>query len=456
MAKLSVLAALAGAFSGKLSTLSPADTRGGWFNVFSQPPGNFQHDIKINCNDVLESSPLFACATLIAGDIAKLRPRLVELQEWGGWKEVSSAAFSPVLRKPNRYQNHIQFKECWLLSKLTRGNTYVLKERDSRGVVVALYVLDPARVCALVADDGSVFYQLNIDNLSGVTEDVIVPASEIIHDRFNCLFHPLVGLSPIFAAGLPALQHLRIGRHGAKFFENNAQPGGVLSAPGAISDEAANRIKTTWQTNYTGINAGRVAVLGDGLQYTALSATAVDSQVIEQLKWGAETVAAVYHVPAYKLNVGALPTVTSGDQLDNEYYKQCLQVLIEAFEACMDEGLGVHTPVGGRQLGVDLDLSGLMRMDTPSKVKAAADSIGAGFMSPNEARAQFDLAPVKGGEKPVLQQQNWPLDTLAQRPPPTATPAAPKPEPKAPSSEADAEAQVRELLETLQKGLANV
>ena len=40
------------------------------------------------------------------------------------------------------------------------GNTYVLKQRDERGVVVALYVLDPTKVTLLVAPDGAVYYQL--------------------------------------------------------------------------------------------------------------------------------------------------------------------------------------------------------------------------------------------------------------------------------------------------------
>ena len=48
------------------------------------------------------------------------------------WNVSTSPAFSPVLRKPNRYQNHIQFVENWIMSKLTRGNAYVLKERDQR------------------------------------------------------------------------------------------------------------------------------------------------------------------------------------------------------------------------------------------------------------------------------------------------------------------------------------
>jgi phage portal protein BeeE len=59
-----------------------------------------------------------------------------------------------VLRKPNRYQNRIKFVETWIASKLLHGNAYILKERDNRGVVVALYVLDPHRVKPLVAPDG--------------------------------------------------------------------------------------------------------------------------------------------------------------------------------------------------------------------------------------------------------------------------------------------------------------
>lgn len=446
--------------------LSPISSRGGWWPIVHEPfPGAWQQNEEIVCDTVMEAPALFSCVTLIAGDIAKLRMRLVQLQDWGGWTATESAAFSPVLRKPNRYQNHIQFKEHWMLSKLTRGNTYALKERDARGIVVRLYVLDPLRVTPLIAPDGSVYYELATDNLNGLPESVRVPASEIIHDRFNTIFHPLVGLSPIFAAGLPALQSLKISRHWSKFFGNNAQPGGVLAAPGPISQANADAIKATWQTNYTGINAGRVAVIGDGMKYQPLSQTALDSQVIEQLKWTAETIAGVFHIPAYKINVGAVPSNNNVEALDSQYYTQCLQKLLEDFEACMDEGLGIGEAAGkieGRILGVDLDLRGLLRMDTAAKIKAAADAIKAGFMAPNEARAQFDLPPVDGGETPYLQVQNYSLAALDERdqenplatPPasPAPAPAAPAPSPAPADDEAAAAEEAREFIEAIRKG----
>ena len=53
------------------------------------------------------------------------------------------------------------------MSKLVHGNTYVLKQRDARGVVVAGYVLDPTKVTPLVAPDGSIFYALGRSDLAG-------------------------------------------------------------------------------------------------------------------------------------------------------------------------------------------------------------------------------------------------------------------------------------------------
>jgi HK97 family phage portal protein len=214
------------AASGQLA--SPAG-RGGWWPI-------------------VRESFTGACQTLIASDIAKLRIKLVAQDSDGIWSEVKNPAYSPVLRKPNAYQNRIQFIENWVLSKLQSGNTYALKQRDGRNVVTAIYVLDPGRVKPLVADDGSVYYELNTDHLSGLTDCVVVPASEIIHDRFNCFFHPLVGLSPIFANGLAATQGLAIQSNSTRFFTNGSQPGGILTAPGAISDETAGRLKAHWDT----------------------------------------------------------------------------------------------------------------------------------------------------------------------------------------------------------------
>ena len=411
--------------------LSSLESRGGWYPIWPTVresfTGAWQSNTTATTETVLSYFAVYACVTLISSDIGKMRLKLVAQDADGIWTETESAAFSPVLRRPNRYQNRIKFVEWWIMSKLLHGNTYALKARDARGVVTALYILDPLRVTPLVAPDGSVFYELKRDILSGLDTDiVIVPAREIIHDVGYALYHPLVGVSPLMACGVGAQQGLAIQTGSTAFFSNGSQPGGVLTAPGAISQETANRLKTYWETQYAGDNVGKIAVLGDGLKYEPMSVKAVDAQLIEQLKWTADVVCSAFHVPPYMIGVGPMPNYNNIEALSQQYYSQCLQELIEALELSLDEGLELPRPYG-----VECDLETLLRMDTATKVQATSQAIGAGFMSPNEARAKFDLKPVDGGDTPYLQQQNYSLAALNRRdeqvgtaPPTEETPVA--------------------------------
>ena len=115
----------------------------------------------------------------------------------------------------------------------------------------------------------------------------------------------------------------------------------------------------------------------------------------------------------------------------------------ERIELLLDEGLGL-VDVTGKEYGTEFDLDGLLRMDAGARAEANMKAIGAGYLSPNEARARENLPPVDGGESPYLQQQNYSLAALAERdsedpfPAPSPPPPAPPPPPP-PLAAADAE-----------------
>jgi HK97 family phage portal protein len=393
-------------------------------------PGAWQKDIPTPVVDVVSYGAVFACVTLIASDIAKMGLGLVEADSFGVKKPVQVPAFSSTLRKPNHYQLRHAFIMQWLISKLTWGNTYVLKERDARGVVSSLYVLAPQLVRPLIAANGDVYYGLGGDVLAGIEAGIpAVPASEIIHDVFYPLFHPLVGLSPIYACGLAAVQGLRIQVNSAKFFENGASLGGVLTAPGSISNETAQRLKEFWQTSYAGSkNAGKVAVLGDGLKFEKMTMSSTDAQLIEQLRWTAENICGCYHVPPHKVGVAPPPSHTTNiEALEQQYYSQCLQILIESIEELLNDGLGLSYP-----RSVEFNIDDLLRMDSAALIDAQAKGVGAGLIAPNEGRRKLNLPPVPGGQTPYLQQQNYSLAALDARDRANPAPSSTTPPPAKP------------------------
>jgi HK97 family phage portal protein len=269
------------------------------------------------------------------------------------------------------------------------------------------------------------------------------------------LFHPLVGVTPLYACGLAAQQGLTIQTKSEQFFRGGSHPGGVLTAPGEIGQDQADRIKKYWEENFSGANAGRVAVVGRGLKYEAMTVNAADAQLIEQLNWSAHQVCTCYHVPPALLDLpGDSTNVTDLEALLQKYHSQCIQSLLANFETSLDEGLELKAP-----FGTEFDIDDLIWMVTATKTKAASEAIGAGALSPDEARKKwFGLGKVKGGDTPYMQQQNFSLAALAERDQdkPFAKPEpAPAASPQLPPAE-DEEADEKSFLETLTKSLEDL
>lgn len=398
----------------------------GWLRIVESYTGAWPRNDDIPIQNVLSNTTVYRCVTLIAADIAKMRLRLMEEDSNGIGQEIDSAAFSPLLEFPNHYQNSIQFFEQWMFSKLINGNTYVLKHRDGRNVIDELYVLDPQRVRPLVAPDQSVYYELRRDDLSGLTlENIMVPAKEVIHDRMNALYHPLWGLSPIFASHLPAAQALRILKYSDKFFSNAARPSGMLTAPGVITQTTADRLKAEWGANFAGENQGKIAVAGDGLKFDAMAQNAVDNELLGQLKQSDQKVCTSFGVPGFKVGVEPPPAYDNIEALDQHYYSGCLQTHIESIERLMASGMELPS-----DYYVEFDLGGLLRMDTQRRTSSYSELVKAGILAPNEARAEFDFGPVDGGDSPYLQQQYYPLDKRPANAAPTPKPETPMPNPE--------------------------
>lgn len=417
-------------FKGKKSASTAQTISGGdsWRTIHEPFTGAWQknEEIEISKHDQMRHHAVFACVSLISRDIGKLK--IHTKAPISGVKQVIKSKASELLAKPNNYQTTQQFLEAWVTSKATTGNAYIWKIRDIYGDIWRMYVLNPERVQPLVDESGSIYYQVKRDVLFNIDDDLILPASEIIHDRFNCFYHPLVGLSPITACALSASQGVNIQRNASTFFGNQSRPSGILVAPGSISESTATEIKNNWQANYTGTGTGKTAVLGDGMTYHTISVSAADAQLVEQLKLSGEIVCTAFSVPAFKIGLGTMPGGLKPSDLNELYYSDCLQPLLEAIENLLNENLDLEPEVE-----VEFNLKGLIRMDSTSQMAYLNIGISSSIISPNEARAELGYSPVDGGDSPMIQQQNYSLAALAARD--ATNPLAVSPEPVAANDE---------------------
>lgn len=455
----SLIATLASGIAPRMLTTNAIPTgagNGGWQSVLKESFGGaWQSGIAVDSpRNILAFSAVFASVTVIASDVAKMRICMIQEDKNGITTKIRNSPVLTMLRKPNGYQNRIKFIEQWIVSKLLYGNTYALKVRDAQRKIIGLHVLDATRVTPLLTEDGDVYYQIGVNHISGLQMPLTVPATEVIHDTMTCLWHPLIGVSPIYACGVSATMGNRIQSNSTNFFGNMSRPSGMLTAPGTIDPETATRLKTYWEENFQGANIGKLAVMGDGLKYEAMTIPANEAQLIEQLKWTVEDVARCFKIPLYKIG-GAQASGNSIEQMNQTYYQDCLQSIIESLELSLDIGLDI--PPGRK---IEMNLDDLLRMDQSALIKAEAEGVKGGIKAPNESRARMNLKPLSGGDTAYLQQQNYSLEALGKRDAkedPFGTTPAPV-EPAAPDdSEDDDDANMRAdfdfLVSTLEDGL---
>lgn len=392
-----------------------SDYRGGWRRILEANTGFWQQNTEERQADLITYPTLYACLYRISSDIGKLPFTLQQANKDGTTQAVDNPAYSPVLAEQNNFQTEAQFREYWILSKLTNGNTYVLKRRDNRGVVVDLYVLDPCRVMPMVSDAGEVFYQLYIDPLNTIPSNypaanLIVPASEIIHDRCMTVHNPLIGVPPLAAAHWPALKNMKIMRSATEFFANNSQPGGILTAPAGMSEQDAADVQTYWAANFSGNNAGKVAVIGADMKFTPFAMRSIDSQLIEQMKYSDAQICQPFGIKPYKIGLENPPGGWKPYDVNTEYYGDALQPHIEHMESLLNKGLRISKP-----LSVQLDLEPLLRMDEIAKAEVEVKLVAGKIKTPDEGRNRFNLAPTGGGDTLWGQAQDYPLGYLSQR-----------------------------------------
>lgn len=380
--------------------------------------------------NILAFTAIYACINVISSDIARMPLRVMKVNPKGGRKVSTQHYAASVIRKPNDFQTSLQFLQQYYVSKLTHGNTYVYLQRDGSDRISSMYVMDPRSVQPLIADDGSIFYQVCREPLLDIQEPLVLRARDVIHDRCMGLFHPLVGVSPLFAAAMSAMTGSRILMNSDSFFANMSRSSGVLMAPGKMEPNIAKRMQTEWDSNYGGRGLGKVAVLTNGLKYEPMTITAADAELVNQLRWVVEDCARAYRVPTFKLSTSEKSNYRNSEQMARDYFQNCLSYHIEGQEQCFAAAFNLDIDTS-----IEFDLSPLFRMETDVRYAAHQTALNAGFKSINEVRDEEDLGPVEGGDEPRVQAQYLPLSKatgegvhVPGQPAPAPTPApAPAP-----------------------------
>ena len=196
-------------------------------------------------------------------------------------------------------------------------------------------------------------------------------------------FDGLVGYSPIAMAKNAIGMAIACEEFGAKFFANGASPSGVLEHPGTIKDP--QRVREAWQSQFGGSsNAGKVAVLEEGMKYSPIGISPDQAQFLETRKFQIDEIARIFRVPPHMIGDLEKSTFSNIEQQSLEFVKYTLRPWVSRWEQAMSQAL--LTPEERTRYEIHFNVDGLLRGDYESRMNGYAVGRQNGWLSANDIR----------------------------------------------------------------------
>ena len=369
-------------FSGLFRSRDKPKNRvgGGWNFLF----GGTTSGKAVNERTAMQTSAVYACVRILAESVAGLPLHVYERTANGSKSTKPSHPLYRLLHdEPNREMTSFVFRETLMSHLLLWGNAYAQIIRDGRGFPIALYPLLPDRMAVDRNESGELVYTYQSDK-----GQVKLRRENILHIP-GLGFDGLIGYSPIAMAKNAVGLALATEDYGATFFANGANPGGVLEHPGVIKPEQADRLRESWQSQFGGANAHKVAVLEEGLKFHQMSIPPEQAQFLETRKFQINEVARIFRVPPHMVGDLEKSSFSNIEQQSLEFVKYTLDPWVVRWEQSLQQALIL--PSEKATIFIKFNLDGLLRGDYQSRMQGYSTGIQNGFMSVNDVRGLEDM-----------------------------------------------------------------
>ena len=384
----------------------PKDSYGG--SAYSFFFGRSTSGKNVNERTAMQTTAVYSCVRILAEAVASLPIHVYRYTETGKERVYDHPLYYLLHDEPNPEMTSFVFRETLMSHLLIWGNAYAQVIRDGSGRVLSLYPLLPDKMEVDRDEHGRLFYTYtrNTDENPNFSEygRVRLKPEDVLHIP-GLGFDGLVGYSPIAMAKNAVGMTLACEEYGASFFENGATPGGVLEHPGVLKDPA--KVRESWHSVYGGSkNAGKVAVLEEGMKYQQIGIPPEEAQFLETRKFQIDEIARLYRIPPHMVGDLDKSSFSNIEQQSLEFVKYTLDPWVIRWEQSIQRALLL--PQEKREYFVKMNVDGLLRGDYESRMKGYSIGIQNGFMCPNDVRRleSMDLIPVEEGGEYFLTNGN--------------------------------------------------
>ena len=347
--------------------------------------------VRVSEKSSIGLTAVWASVRLLSETIASLPINVYKMDKDGSKYIDSPNPLNKLISiSPSPNYTRYNFIETMMSHLLLWGNAYAGIKRNGGARPVELQILNPENVEPFQSDDDNLIYYKVKDR--GILSD-----REMLH-IVGFSYDGIMGKSPIQscqeALGIASASQ----RFGANFFGRGANLSGILEHPSRLSDDAANRLRESWNQRFSGIqNSHQTAILEEGVKFKPIGMPLADAQFIETRRFSVEEVARIFRVPNHLINDLTKATYSNIEQQSLEFTKYSLTPYLVNWEQELN-----------RKLLADREqVTHFFKFQTKELIRGDADSradyyrrlFELGALSPNEIRQMEGLNKIDKGDE---------------------------------------------------------
>ena len=295
---------------------------------------------------------------------------------------------------------------------LLYGNAYAQIIRNGKGEVIGLYPLMPSKMTVDRDSRGQLYYLYSRGTDDSPTGEengqIYLPPEQVLHIP-GLGYDGIEGYSPLAMAKNAVGLAIATEEYGAKFFANDAAPGGVLEHPGVLKNP--DKVRESWNKLFRGsANSHQIAVLEEGLKYQPIGISPEQAQFLETRKFQINEIARIFRVPPHMVGDLEKSSFSNIEQQSLEFVKYTLDPWVIRWEQTIHRSLLL--PDEKSQYFVKFNVEGLLRGDYQSRMNGYAIGRQNGWMSANDIREleNLDRIPAEeGGDLYLINGNMLPL-----------------------------------------------
>lgn len=349
---------------------------------------------RVNVSDAFGHVVFYRCVSLMAETIASLPIMTYERLLPAGRQRASDHYLYPILHdEPNPEMTSFEFWEALQGHVETWGNGFAEIEDTNGGRVKALWPLRPDRmeVKRVGAQERRLEYRYTLPQ----GQTVVLPPENVLHLR---------GLSPDGLVGYSRVSLLReaiglglaLDEYAARFFGNDARPGGILTSEKKLGKDGRQNLKDSWEAGHRGLtNAHRIAVLEDGVSWQAIGIPPQDAQFLESRRYQDDQIARAFGVPPHKVGIMTQSTNNNIEHQALEFVQDAVRTRVVRNERALARSL--LTERERQTYYFEFLVDALLRADFKTRWEGYSFGVQSGILAPDEPRQLENLNPQPDG-----------------------------------------------------------